>query len=108
MQRPGEREDGWRTNRIIGGQVLNHISDSISLGEGGSDPGTRGLMGVEVVGMLLRISRERRGRDLRAVMRDQEEPTSPLSTPEGHGEKMIPRQKAAARYQLRVRKQVDG
>ena len=45
-----------RTNRIIGGQVLNHISDSISVGEGGSDPGIWGLVGVEVVGMSLRIS----------------------------------------------------
>lgn len=88
--------------------MLNHISDSINVGEGGSDPGIRGLMGVEVVGMSLRISRERRGRDLEAVMRDQEEPTSPPSTPEGHGEKMIPRQRAAVRYQLRAQRQVDG
>lgn len=97
-----------RTNRIIGGQVLNHISDSISVGEGGSDPGIWGLVGVEVVGMSLRISGERRGRDLEAVTRGQEEPTSPPSTPEGHGEKMTPRQRAAARYQLRARRQVDA
>lgn len=57
-------------------------------------------MGVEVVGMLPRISGERRDRDLEAVMRDQEEPTSPPSTPDGHGEKMIPHQRATARASL--------
>ena len=77
--------------------MLNHISDSISIGEGGSDLSIREMMGVEVVGILPRISGERRDRDLEAVMRDQEEPISPPSTPDGRGEKMIPHQRATAR-----------
>lgn len=50
--------------------MLNYISDSVSIGEDGSDLGIQGMMGVEVVGMLPRISGERRYRDLEAVMRD--------------------------------------